>query len=705
MVDAGINCVRLFDFAWHRFEPREWEFDFEWATRVLDLLRDARIDVIVATPTAAPPAWMAAKYPEILRVNSDGRRATGGLGRNWSPVSPRYREFCVRVTDQMVHAFRGHDAVVGWQVDHRMSGTDYSNEARRAFHSWLYDRFGHIDGLNKTWGLEGGSLAYEYFEQVPLPALGDLDARTPAHRVFHPSLVLAFRRFLNDQWSSFIQVQAEMIRNGFETPISANGAPTWSMNVFRQNQLLDRVGLSSSNAHGTCSASSPDALRHALAHFDRMRGEKPGVAYWHFDAPVAGPDATSLAWLALFSGAELHLADQWRAPWSGPGMGRGGIVSATGGATANRPAFVDLVRQVKEQAEYLHPHPPVEARVGVVVSIESAWAFEVEPPEAGFDYPTVWRDDFYLPVVRQHYWRDVIDQTADFCPYNVLVMPLLPIVYRPTKERLREWVSDGGCLLLGPLTGYRSEEFTAWPDDEFGGLEPLMGGTCGLAFEAEGASVIWGPPAGTAEDPAAEAASPPQSGPAPKSMPRGWCHAFTATTAHVLARYETGPAAGLGGILMHKLGQGTVITIGARMDADTYLDLVHTLCDLAKVEPLATGSPDVAVIPRMNPDASVAAYGLVNLSAQAQTVTLPQGGPDRLTGEEAGSEVTIGPRGVMLVQVTPWEPPPAPVEIVAPADAALPPTETIETPSPVEPMPATSVSAEPSPTPAADLPQ
>src|SRR5260221_10087278 len=134
MKELGINCVRLFETAWHRFEPREWEFDFDWATRVLDMLKDAGIGAVIATPSAAPPAWMVSKYPEILRVTPDGRRSGHAPGRRYSVVSSRYREFCARIVDQMVHAFRGHEAVVGWQIDSQMSGADYGNEARRAFH-------------------------------------------------------------------------------------------------------------------------------------------------------------------------------------------------------------------------------------------------------------------------------------------------------------------------------------------------------------------------------------------------------------------------------------------------------------------------------------------------------------------------------------------------------------------------------------------
>ncbi|MFW6061729.1 MAG: beta-galactosidase, partial [Planctomycetota bacterium] len=36
MAELGFNIVRLFEFAWHRFEPAEGEYDFAWARRVMD---------------------------------------------------------------------------------------------------------------------------------------------------------------------------------------------------------------------------------------------------------------------------------------------------------------------------------------------------------------------------------------------------------------------------------------------------------------------------------------------------------------------------------------------------------------------------------------------------------------------------------------------------------------------------------------------
>jgi beta-galactosidase GanA len=634
--EAGVSCVRLFESAWHRFEPREWEFDFEWAVRVLDQLRDAGLKVILATPTAAPPAWMSFKYPEILRVTPDGRRLTHGHPRPYSVVSSRYREFCTRVADQMVHAFRGHDAVIGWQIDDCINGADYGNEARRAFHGWLHERFGQIESLNSTWGTELGSQAYEYFEQVPLPTM----ARP------HPSLAIAFRRFINDQWSSFIQIQCEVIRAGFETPISTNMTSDLAMNYFRQNHLIDRVGADLESAD----------LATAAARFDRMRAEKPGVHYWVLGSPTENFAATT--WLSLLSGGELHFLNHWREPWSGPDVNAPALVTATGQWSSDKEALQSLTQKVREQSQYLHDHPPVEARVAVVMSNESAWAFEtcgagVTP--ASFNYQKIWHEEFHNPIAQAHYWRDVIDQTADFCPYHVIIMPLLPILFRPTRQRLKEWVTEGGCLLIGPLTGHRTEEFTAWTDHEFGGLEELIGATCTGSFIAQNdTQMIWGTDPAPAAEGATQAdppAAPATHGELPASTPQGQCHAFTPTTAHVLARYQTQGQQGDAAILINKLGEGTVITLGARVDRESYLDLIHTLCELANIQSLASGSEQVAVIPRSNPDSSIAAYGVVNLSDQPQTISLPKIGTDRLTGKRIQEDLTLEPYEAMLVEV------------------------------------------------------
>ena len=44
------------EFAWGICEPEEGKFDFDWLQRVMDFMGEAGIQVVLATPTAAPPS-------------------------------------------------------------------------------------------------------------------------------------------------------------------------------------------------------------------------------------------------------------------------------------------------------------------------------------------------------------------------------------------------------------------------------------------------------------------------------------------------------------------------------------------------------------------------------------------------------------------------------------------------------------------------
>jgi beta-galactosidase len=77
-----LQIVHMAEFAWHAMEPREREFRFDWLERCLDLAKQRKMDVILCTPTAAPPVWLVDKHPEILPVDDCGRVARPGGRRH-----------------------------------------------------------------------------------------------------------------------------------------------------------------------------------------------------------------------------------------------------------------------------------------------------------------------------------------------------------------------------------------------------------------------------------------------------------------------------------------------------------------------------------------------------------------------------------------------------------------------------------------------
>ena len=72
MAQAGINVVRIGEFSWGICEPEEGKYDFLWLRRVMDIMAHHDIKVVLGTPTAAPPVWLAKKHPEILPLDERG---------------------------------------------------------------------------------------------------------------------------------------------------------------------------------------------------------------------------------------------------------------------------------------------------------------------------------------------------------------------------------------------------------------------------------------------------------------------------------------------------------------------------------------------------------------------------------------------------------------------------------------------------------
>ena len=71
MQKAGVSVVSLGIFAWATLEPAEGEYNLDWMEETIERLHAAGVKIDLATPSGARPAWMARKYPEVLRVNAD----------------------------------------------------------------------------------------------------------------------------------------------------------------------------------------------------------------------------------------------------------------------------------------------------------------------------------------------------------------------------------------------------------------------------------------------------------------------------------------------------------------------------------------------------------------------------------------------------------------------------------------------------------
>lgn len=141
MEKAHIHVVRVGEFAWSRLEPHEGSFDLDWLEEAIDLAGRHGIRTVLGTPTAAPPAWLTAKYPQTLRVRIDGTTDRYGGRQQFSFADSQYRRLCREMVRRLALRFGNNPNVIGWQLDNEIGEPSFDRGTQRLFENWLQNRY------------------------------------------------------------------------------------------------------------------------------------------------------------------------------------------------------------------------------------------------------------------------------------------------------------------------------------------------------------------------------------------------------------------------------------------------------------------------------------------------------------------------------------------------------------------------------------
>src|SRR5690606_36057427 len=109
---AGIDVATINVFAWAVLQPDEETYDFSALDATIDRLYNNGVYVCLGTSTAAHPAWMAKKYPDVTRVDVQGRKRKFGGRHNSCPNSPTYRKYSARIAGKLAERYKDHPALL-----------------------------------------------------------------------------------------------------------------------------------------------------------------------------------------------------------------------------------------------------------------------------------------------------------------------------------------------------------------------------------------------------------------------------------------------------------------------------------------------------------------------------------------------------------------------------------------------------------------
>ncbi len=649
MVAAGVNVVRMGEFTWGLCEPAECEYDFDWLKRAMDVIGKAGIKIVLGTPTAAPPIWLAQKYPEILPIDEKGLTRHEGTRRACCLNSNVYWDYSQRIVRAMATALGKHPQLIAWQIDNGLGGHlsefSFNDQTRRDWHSWLKAKYETIERFNEQTGARFWAQTVTEWEQVPMPR------HSPT--LHNPALVLDWMRFSSDTILAFVKMQTEVLHE-----LTPNCPVTTNLRALNRRfdhfDVAEAIDFVSVDSNATIKSKSSELA----CELDMMRSlkkknirtpdgdegfwvieQKAGQVNWQDVNSLVRPQVVRLFTYQLMSrGACGVLYFQWRQPRIGTEKFYGAVLPHNGRKDSRT---YKEISQIGEEIKLLAPAlkgTKVAADICILYSHDNDWAMQ-QPMQPNKHFNL--REHIQLIYNGLHHRNMQVDfarPTEDLSKYKLVFAPSLHLMAGGEADLLKLYVQNGGTLVGTCNTGLVDEHHVApncgYPHDltDLFGLEvlefdPLPPGEDNhLTFKG----------------------AFPTSHLHPAKL---WCDIIEPKGCQILATFAKDFYAGRPAMTMNSFGLGKAIYIGTVSHQHFYEDLVVWLRQMCNLQPLLK-VPDTIEVSLRQKD-STRIYFLLNHQNTPVRIQFYKPMHDFLTGSALAGNYDLPPHGVLVLDEHP----------------------------------------------------
>lgn len=649
MVAAGVNVVRLGEFTWGICERAEGQYDFAWLQRVMDVMGKAGIQVVLGTPTAAPPLWLTQKHPEILPVDECGQTKHAGTRRACCLSNDTYWDYSKRIVTAMAQALGKHPQLIAWQIDNAVGGhfteASFNPETQEEWHLWLKAKYETIERLNDQLGFRHWGQLVAAWEQVPMPM-----AAPTSH---NPALMMDWYRFSSDTIVAFVKMQADILRELTpQHPVTTNLRPlTHRFDHFDLAAVLDFVSIESTaaiKARAAETACEIDMLRSLKKTGIRtpdgdagfwVMEQKAGNVNWQDVNSVVRPGVLRMFTYQLISrGATGILYFPWRQPRIGSEKFHGAVVTHSGRRDGR---VYQEVSQIGEEIKLLAPalkNTSVKAEVAILYSHENEWALSL-PKQPNKHYNL--REHiqlFYTALHARNILVDFCRPAEDLSSYKIVIAPSLHLLSGGEADRLKLYVQNGGTLVSTFNTGMVDEHHIA-PDSGYPHDLTDLFGLEVLEFDPL-------PPG--EENPLIFKGTFPTSH---MHTGRIWCDIIEPKSCQVLATYAKDFYSGRPALTLNDFGLGKAIYVGTLCQQNFYNDLIVWLRQMCNLHPLLKVPDNVEVSLRQKDDTRV--FFLLNHQNSPMHIQFYKPMHDFLTASAISGGCDLPPHGVLVLDEHP----------------------------------------------------
>ena len=455
MLEMGCNVIRIAEFSWHLMEKTEGQYDFSFFDNVIAKAKKKGLKVILGTPTATIPAWLAHKHPDILAEFEGGTKRAFGGRHVYCFNSPAMYAYSEKIIRAMAEHYRDETQVAAWQIDNELGheGSDvcYCPQCRKAFQNYLEEKFeGSIDRLNDTYGTAFWSQEYNSFEEIPLP-----EETITTH---NPALRMDWERFRSKSIVDFINFQARILREVIPHALVMHDFPGGGLDKHVDySETARNLDLAAYNNYPVWGGQKEPIAPHEIAFgLDYIRGLKQ-QNFWITEAIMGaqGHDVTGFlprpnqakmwSYQGMAHGCESMMYFRYRGATKGAEQFCYGILDADnikGRKFREVQSFFTDIRNYEKAME-----SPIRSEVAIVYDYDSLASFRIQRQSILLDCQGEMKKlykaffDVNVPV-------DVIPSSADISKYKVVLLPQMIIARPEFQNRVKDFVNAGGTLVL-----------------------------------------------------------------------------------------------------------------------------------------------------------------------------------------------------------------------------------------------------------------
>ncbi|GAB6927275.1 beta-galactosidase [Paenibacillus sp. JCM 10914] len=639
---AGIDVVTLNVFSWARSQRNEETYDFQWLDRIMDRMAAEQIQVCLATSTGAHPAWMAKRYPDILRVDYEGRKRKFGGRHNSCPNSPTYRRFAPIMARKLAERYKDHPSLAIWHVSNEYGGYCYCDNCEQAFRLWLQERYGSLEALNADWN--SGFWGHTFYDWDEIVVPNALSEEFGGNRTFFQGISLDYRRFQSDSLLTCYRLERdELKRITPDIPITTNLMGFYpELDYFEWAKHMDVISWDNYPAIDT-----PVSFT-AMAH-NLMRGLKsgqpfmlmeqtPSVQNWSPYNSAKRPGVMRLwSYQAMAHGADTVMFFQLRRSVGACEKFHGALIEHAGHEhTRVFRECATLGQELGTLGDKIVDSRS-RARVAVIYDWENRWALDLSSgPSKALNYVDELHK-YYDALFQMNIQTDIIGVEEDLDKYDIVIAPVMYMVKPGFAKRVERFVSEGGTFLTTFFSGIVNEHDLVTLGGYPGELRQLLG--------------IW------AEE--LDALLPGQQNEIVIKQEWGalrgsyscgiLCDVIHGETAEILAEYGSDYYKGTPVLTRNRFGKGQSYYVASSPDAAFLQALLANLCEEQGVKPLLNTPHGVEVAERVKDGRSY----LFVMNHNAEAMTFDAGSANRieiLSGLPISGLTTIPGRDVMIME-------------------------------------------------------